>query len=215
MDEDQNADTQREYIFPPESFEGKYIFDLPFPVVDAYCWNCLHWSKSFKIRRRQLTTGSVEYSVASVATPDYEYAILKLQMVDHETTIVIGESKEDFGFKGSLAEFLPSRIASFIKGERQWTTQLREFRRNNPPQLREDMNITLLMLAPQDKSQRKVGRPPASDNEWARQEIQRGRTQEDVFASYLQRQNIDTTNEAAVRQARDRFRKAVRRNKGK
>jgi hypothetical protein len=215
MDERGNTDAPRNHIYPPESFEGVYIFDLPLPVVDAHCLRSLA-TIGFTVRRRQLTTGSVEYRL--LGTRDdlrgKELIELVIEMVDHGTTIVRSVNKEGSVFGAALANVLPGHLAHFIQNRQVWTTQLRSFRELNPPRLESSYGSALQSLSQRGGTQSTVGRPPTTDNEWARQEIQRGRDRKEVFAEYLQRQLVDTNNEKALQQARDRFRKALQGRKG-
>ncbi len=67
----------------------------------------------------------------------------------------------------------------------------------------------------QSEPQSSRGRPRTSVNTWARQQIQQGRERSEVFADYLQMQQVDVEDEFEVEKARDRFRKAINRKESK
>jgi hypothetical protein len=195
------------------------VFEYPFPAVDALIEEVLpRWLKPYyvKVRRRQLSTGSVRYTLLSDSSnkdlANKEVASLFFRMVDIKKTLFRLESKPDIGMiiHRYLIRHLPAHVAAILGNESQIVKNVAQYQRQHPEMVKLQQELQALQHE-QEPSRR--GRPVKNDNEWVRQEIKRGQDREEVFDGYLQRQLVDTNNKNAILQARSRFNKILSRTK--
>jgi hypothetical protein len=206
----------------PENLVRERIIDLPYPIVDSFV---AHGNISelvdrfgYSMQRQQTSSGSANYIFSSRANKRrVTLAVLTLRMVSDPRTHLKLEIKPQFYSQqhSLIARTLFANLLSLLSAKLQTDqaemARLAEQQKHAP--ISRDVGLEDFLAAWRHLEQRSIGRPPANDNEWVRQEIQRGRDPKDIREEYLQRQKIDPNNRDAVRLARDRFRKIVERTK--
>jgi hypothetical protein len=240
MDQHGNTEQRRDEAFAPEEFENSYVFQFPYPVVDASFQNMLSLVReqvALKIDRQQITTGSTLYrfvfSSKNKRLSEIEIATVELRMVGHDLTLFrihLGSDIEGANTPSlkaledrykAMITYLPGFFADILQDDQRYIAQLVEHHRKTPPpqdSTPPQANMwwsAIKALLPPEQPLTKIGRPPKTDNEWARQEIAAGRDREDVFQGYLERLKINPNDEPAKARAKDQFRKALTRMKGR
>jgi hypothetical protein len=168
-----------------------------------------------------LTGGSTQYALRNGKALDAgEFADLEIRMVGQSQTYIAISLRQLVNtappeWQEYLAGYCKLQLFAFLSW--LWTDQkhMAELAKNSPTAENSVVqSIDPLVVIPAGIDLRpRVGRPRGKINDWARQEIQRGRNREDVFREYVTRSKIDPTDELEVANLRDRFRKALERTK--
>ncbi len=207
-EEDPNVGLARERVFP-----------LPLAALDALIWELLSmWTKGLYVtfRRRQLTMGSVEYTFLTTSPNKGNAGKFTLRMISNgstESTYFRWEPGPYVGVVRSVAfRMMPTWIAAIIRDDQLMIDEVKKYQqRDSTLQLSQQIQNYLQTLQ-EAQAPPKTDARVTTDNEWARQEIARGRDREEVYQTYLQRQkNVNLEDKQEVAQVRDKFRKAISR----
>ncbi len=211
----------------------EYVLHKPFEAVDASLWEFLttqqeeegEQTPSFK--RHRITNGSARYSLFFPASNKQlvELANIYIRLVDERKTYVnitlrSVATTTSLEQKEGLEGFCKLELYTFsmwLKNDDKRIEALATVQPVHPPV--DENGIPKIPLREMPETVRKTiqkqpGRPREEINEWARNQIQSGRDRADIFAEYLDRGDVDPSDEIEVEKARDRFRKALTRKEG-
>ena len=201
---------------------------FPFPAIDALMYEILRQSKPLfngrlETRRLQVTIGSVMYEVKLRINSDTLIALgtIFIYMLDERLTSIETEVNGHLpeqvfsGAASTINTFVSIAIGELMDRRTAALERIETLGHPIVPHGRmSEEDIDAFLSAFPQPSQKPLGRRPNEDNQWARGEIQKGRDRAEVFAEYLNRQEVDRDDVDEVEKARDRFRKALRRKEG-
>jgi hypothetical protein len=213
-------DPKRSY----ENFPSRIVMQRPFSVVDAALLEFVDYLREigvsgYRFRRVVLTTGSVKYVISGYHRhgPDTdeielrEIGIFYVRMLSDSQTLL--HAFHPHRIPHTMQHLMPLFV-HFLTWLEYELMGLRALAQEDyVPFLPPDTAAALATFRSlyHETPAPPVGRPPSSTAEWARQEVARGRDRNEVLQEYLRRENVALDNEEAVRQAKDRFRKALKR----
>ncbi len=198
----------------------------PYPVVDAGIMALLTQIPGRIIggiqvhvvtRRLSVTTGSARYRLnLLISEGEQPFMRFGIRMIDLHQTLLITEYQGDHPEGPRFAQLFSEWVCESLDKDIEAAQHLASGNPTHPipqPQFEKIAMVfaTLGVGAQRPKSDPKPrGAPTNKLNDWARQEIARGRNQQVVFNEYYKRLQSDHDAEGLTEdKARDRFRKAI------
>lgn len=208
----------------------EYVLHKPFEAVDASLWEFLTKQQEeedeqpISFKRHRITNGSVRYSLFMPASNKQlvELANIYVRLVDERKTYInitlrpvasLTPPEQKEGLEGFCRLELYT-FTMWLNTEDQRIDALASVQPVFPPV--DENGIPTMPLREMPEAirtviQRSPGRPRADNNEWARQEVKRGRDRREVFKEYLTRAEVDPEDKETVAAYQERFRKALER----
>lgn len=190
----------------------------PYPVVDAafadFLWHVQHAYPDVKFDRKMLTAGSSRYpAITKIEGHPIAITAFIVRMVSEDLTLIRTEARQDDIATQQVFALLMLFFPVWLERDQQKLRELAtvEFELQAPA----DTEAAIRGIAQRIPQIKRVlpGRPTDPHNDWARQEVARGRDRESVFREYLQRQGYNPDDKDTRDSHRERFKKAIGRTK--
>jgi hypothetical protein len=227
----------RKVALDPDRTGFDYALPAVLAAVDAALWEFFaerFLIKGIAIERHTHTSGSVQYVLMDankrytlgsfhvrLITPEVTsialrfgtiYSRLSTEQVDElKGTLLIVVSSFLRWFQGSVNAACAAAATLIVAHEPLKWEIVDEIPLDMAEPKTAMENFAVAIQSSVANQPRQRGKPADPDNEWARGEIRLGRDRSDVFTEYLRRQNVDQSDQRAVTQARNRFKKALTR----
>ncbi len=207
------------YDYEQEGLPDEVPVPHPYPVIDAATYQYLEKTK-VPFRRVQLTSGSARYILTDTTSermrPRHLGSFVVRAFAADQTLLT-----DDM--QGKESEVGKSYARSvMLSAYHMLRHNIHEIKNKIPFDLtafstrfsRTEPNRFRAMLRKQTQGPPgKPGRKQSDINIWVRQEVQRGRNQQELFEEYLEKRGIDPSNEIARENAKEAFRKVLSRTK--
>lgn len=214
--------------------QNEYLLPFAFGVIDAALRE--YFSSRFsgvdrdllKYKRVRFTDASARYTLLEGKVSDLiEFADMNIRMIGLEKTHITVEPRPlPASSSPDAVEYMQGLVKLQLFGFIAWLwadqARMRDIK-SPTPQNTMVVSTDPFTAAPgaaipdeiRSAIQSAIGRPGIDYNEWARQEIARGKDRDEVFKGYLERipKDPDIDEDEAIELAKDRFRKALSRTK--